>query len=433
MVKPVSDGTRIQLCGRLAAEVDGRDITSRINSRAARELFAYLVLNRLQPVDRDELLALVAVSSKVEAEQALRKVRSATEPYLEGRTDLQLRLPVGSTVDLESAGEAVHRAETAIARQDWPVAWHGGRVALHIVRRKFLPGSESPWVLAQRTRLRDIEVRAHECIAMTGLGMGGTELSAADRSGRALMVLDPIRESGYRFPMEVAAQQGNQAEAVHLYNQLRQRLSQELGIGPGDVTRKLYERITASSGVNAGVPASEAAPSERDIGALDKTFMFTDICASTPLLIAVGDQAWQNLIGWHDRTLRHCFEVFGGEEVDHAGDGFFVAFGGAQAAIRCAIAVQRALDNHRREHGFAPEVRIGLHRTQARCHNGKYFGRGVHEAARIGALAEAGEIVASVVSVVDTGMATTMDREVKLKGVDNPVMVTTIDWRLEPD
>ncbi len=433
MVGTVSDSTRIQLCGRLSGVVDGRDITNRINSRAARELFAYLVLNRLQPVDRAELLALVAVASDVEAEQALRKVRSATEPYLEGKTDLQLRLPVGSMVDVESAGEAVHRGETAIARQDWPVAWHAGRVALHIVRRTFLSGSDSPWIQTQRARLRDIEVRAHECIAMTGLGMGGTELSAADRSGRALMVLDPIRESGYRFPMEVAAQQGNEAEAVRLYNQLRQRLSQDLGIGPGAVTRKLYERIAASSGATAEVPVVATESTERGAGVLDRTFMFTDICSSTPLLIAVGDQAWQNLIGWHDRTLRHCFELFGGEEVDHAGDGFFIAFVSAQPAIRCAIAVQRALDEHRREHGFAPEVRIGLHSTQARRREGKYLGRGVHEAARIGALAEGGEIVASVVTTADTGVATTMNREVTLKGVDNPVMVTKVEWQLESD
>jgi class 3 adenylate cyclase len=56
------------------------------------------------------------------------------------------------------------------------------------------------------------------------------------------------------------------------------------------------------------------------------TFLFTDIVGSTALLEAIGNEAWQDLIRWHDRTLRALFAEHGGEEVDHTGDGFFVAF-----------------------------------------------------------------------------------------------------------
>lgn len=57
-----------------------------------------------------------------------------------------------------------------------------------------------------------------------------------------------------------------------------------------------------------------------------RTFMFTDIVKSTTLVEAIGDDAWEDLLRWHDVTLRSLFAGHGGEEIDHAGDGFFVAF-----------------------------------------------------------------------------------------------------------
>jgi class 3 adenylate cyclase len=239
------------------------------------------------------------------------------------------------------------------------------------------------------------------------------------------MILEPIRETGYRFAMEAAARQGNEAEAVQIYHRLRTRLRDELGIEPGATTRDLYQHITAAAG-----PSLAAAPG--DGVTVERTFMFTDIEASTPLLAAVGDTAWENLVMWHDRTLRGCFAAHHGEEVDHAGDGFFVAFTAGNDAIACAIAVQRALDDHRREHGFAPQVRIGLHSAAALVNEGKYLGRSVHEAARIGGLAAGGEIVASVATTAGSNVAISASRSASLKGLDEPVTVVTVEWRQHP-
>ena len=161
-----------------------------------------------------------------------------------------------------------------------------------------------------------------------------------------------------------------------------------------------------------------------------RTFMFTDIVGSTNLLEAMGDDAWESLRGWHDRTLRHRFEVHGGEEVSHTGDGFFVAFTEATSALACAIQIQQALAEHRRDHGFAPGVRIGLHASEATAVPDGYLGRGVHVAARIGALAEGGEILASAETIAgQEDLATSGPREVALRGVTEPVEVRSIDWR----
>jgi class 3 adenylate cyclase len=161
-----------------------------------------------------------------------------------------------------------------------------------------------------------------------------------------------------------------------------------------------------------------------------RTFMFTDIVGSTPLAEALGDDAWQELIRWHDQTLRAIFSRYGGTEVKQTGDGFFVAFEDASTAIEAAVAVQRSLAEHRRGHGFAPQVRIGLHEAQASTRATDFAGRGVHEAARIGSLAGGGQILASVKTVPPTAarFPVSSPRTVTLKGVSQPVGVVTIDW-----
>ena len=161
-----------------------------------------------------------------------------------------------------------------------------------------------------------------------------------------------------------------------------------------------------------------------------RTFMFTDIVGSTALVEAIGDEAWHDLLHWHDEALRRCFAENAGEEVDHTGDGFFAAFPDAGSALACAAAIQRRLADHRREHGFAPKVRIGLHAAEATRVGRDFEGAGVHAAARIGALAEGGEILASVETVEGTGVVAVGEpREVSLKGIARPVQVVAVDWR----
>lgn len=162
-----------------------------------------------------------------------------------------------------------------------------------------------------------------------------------------------------------------------------------------------------------------------------RTFMFTDMVRSTSLVEAIGDDSWTQLVRWHDETLRSLFAEHGGEEIDHAGDGFFVAFPDAASAVECGVAIQRRLFEHRRTHGFAPQVRIGLHEAEATRQGATYRGRGVHEAARISALAEGGEILASAKTLVDAGVRfpTSAGRTVELKGIAEPVELATVDWR----
>ncbi|MHB8588483.1 MAG: adenylate/guanylate cyclase domain-containing protein [Candidatus Dormibacteraceae bacterium] len=162
-----------------------------------------------------------------------------------------------------------------------------------------------------------------------------------------------------------------------------------------------------------------------------QAFMFTDMVESTSLLEAIGDQAWADVVRWHDQALRALIQQHGGEEVDHAGDGFFVAFPDARDAVDCACAIQRRLAAHRREHGFAPRVRIGVHAAAATRVGAGYRGSGVHQAARIAARAGADEILAtaSTASLLSGRVIRSDPRPVTLKGIARPVEVVTIEWR----
>ena len=160
-----------------------------------------------------------------------------------------------------------------------------------------------------------------------------------------------------------------------------------------------------------------------------KTFMFTDMVSSTNLAELLGDEAWESLLSWHDETLRGLFATHRGTEVTATGDGFFVGFESPDDALACAIAIQKTLAAHRRDHGFAPQVRIGIHLADATQVGQNFRGKGVHEAARIGALANGSEIVASRDTVDRTSYRVSGSRQVELKGIAKPVEVVTVEWK----
>src|SRR6266511_185013 len=155
-----------------------------------------------------------------------------------------------------------------------------------------------------------------------------------------------------------------------------------------------------------------------------KTFMFTDIVGSTQLVEALGDEAWEVLLRWHDDTLRSLFTANQGDEVAATGDGFFVGFDSPEAALACAVAIQRRLAEHRQAHGFAPQVRIGVHASDATQVGRDFKGKGVHEAARIAALAEGNQILASRETAVGS-YPVSESRKVALKGISEPIEIVS--------
>ena len=155
------------------------------------------------------------------------------------------------------------------------------------------------------------------------------------------------------------------------------------------------------------------------------TFMFTDIVGSTQLAEAIGDDALGAAPALARRHARgRSWSAAAGEVVKSTGDGFFAAFESARAAIETAIAIQRALAITATSAASRLSVRIGIHTADANRRGADYSGKAVHVAARIGALAEGGEILASANTIAEAGeglVAASITRPEPIRGVSTPV------------
>jgi DNA-binding SARP family transcriptional activator/class 3 adenylate cyclase len=238
--------TRIQVCGPIVATVQGRRLDHQLPGRQGRLLFVYLALNRLRPASRDELAhALWPEHAPPGADAGLSSILSKLRRILGpdalvGRHTIQLRLAPDAWIDFDAAAEAMHRAESALARRAWREAWGAARVTLHIAQRGFLPGEDAPWAQERRRRLEELHLRSLEVTADSSLQIGGGELDTAERCARSLVERAPFRESGYRFLMRVLDARGNPAEALRVYERLRILLREEVGTSPSASTQELY-------------------------------------------------------------------------------------------------------------------------------------------------------------------------------------------------
>jgi class 3 adenylate cyclase len=119
------------------------------------------------------------------------------------------------------------------------------------------------------------------------------------------------------------------------------------------------------------------------------TFLFTDIVGSTERAAELGDASFGKLLEQHHAVVRRRLAQFRGKEVSTAGDGFFAIFDGPGRAIRAACAIR---DDVR---SLGLEIRAGLHTGEGHVHAGEVSGIAVHLAARVAALAGAGEVLVS--------------------------------------
>jgi pimeloyl-ACP methyl ester carboxylesterase len=159
-----------------------------------------------------------------------------------------------------------------------------------------------------------------------------------------------------------------------------------------------------------------AAESERALA----TILFTDIVGSTEKAAALGDRGWRALLERHDAAVRHQLALHRGREVKTMGDGFLATFDGPGRAIRCARAVQDEVA------GLGIEVRAGIHTGEVELIGDDVGGMAVNIGARIGALADPGEVlVSSTVRelVVGSGLEFEERGVEKLKGAPG-------EWRL---
>lgn len=236
---------RIALCGAFEIELDGQRLETAVRGAQSRLLLAYLVLNRERPVRRDELEDALWADARPSARNALApplsRLRAVVGGHrLPGGAQLQLELGETAWVDVEAAKAAVAAARAA---SDPRRAAEAAAAAAAICSGGLLPGLEAEWLEAHRAELRDLHAEALELEARAALAVGADELPRAARSARAAVDLLPFRESAWLILVEALQAQGNGAEALRAFEEVRTLLREEIGAVPGAALLAAHEAL----------------------------------------------------------------------------------------------------------------------------------------------------------------------------------------------
>lgn len=220
--------------------------------RQLRLITAMLLVDRAQPVPIDRLLeALWPSGPPKQSRAALRglvsKVRGRlADVGIEGERihshpgRYVVDLP-NLRVDVEQAGIALEEARAALTDRNVEEAHDRASAARAVLSRPILPGVDAGWVDALREttdqRLLESLLVLGECRLRLG------QISGARSLARHAVELQPLREDAWRLAMRVEEQANNTAVALGLYEDLRQRLVDALGVDPSSATRELHGRL----------------------------------------------------------------------------------------------------------------------------------------------------------------------------------------------
>jgi class 3 adenylate cyclase len=184
-------------------------------------------------------------------------------------------------------------------------------------------------------------------------------------------------------------------------------------------------------------PAQGLAASAPTVGQAEHrtvTLLFADMCSYTELTERLGDLQSYELVNIFHGIVRDKVALCGGSEFKAQGDGFMMAFTGANQAIGCAVAIANAVEEHSRRHPErAITIHQGLHAGDTLSENGDFMGRTVNLASRIaGAACESEILVSSLVRELAGGARTVSfgeARQVELKGITGAQTLYPVQWR----
>lgn len=163
--------------------------------------------------------------------------------------------------------------------------------------------------------------------------------------------------------------------------------------------------------------------------------VFSDIVGSTPYFARFGDAAGRQLQQLHFDLLMQGITPHGGRVVDTAGDGAFIVFDNASAAVQGVVAVQRAvsLANLARSRPHQLQLRMGLHWGPVLTDGTAVSGDSVNLCARVASSSEVGEMRLTRELFHELGSAARVLCQpvgiVELKGVSRAVEVLRLEWR----
>ena len=119
------------------------------------------------------------------------------------------------------------------------------------------------WLLVERQRLRQLFEHALANLMAKALAAGDPD--GAAKAARKLLVLDPLSEAAYRTLMQVHSDQAQSAQALKLYEVLRERIHRELGVQPEPATMALVDHIRGRRKAASSSPEQVAPPVPREL------------------------------------------------------------------------------------------------------------------------------------------------------------------------
>jgi class 3 adenylate cyclase len=146
------------------------------------------------------------------------------------------------------------------------------------------------------------------------------------------------------------------------------------------------------------------------------TVAFTDIVNSTRRAVELGDRRWRSLLEMHETIARREVDAARGRLIKFTGDGLMATFDGPARAVQCVQTIGELLE---------PDlpIRAGVHTGEVELMDDDIGGIAVHVAARIAALADAGEVLTSSTVrdlVAGSGLVFEDRGEHALKGLPDP-------------
>ncbi len=162
---------------------------------------------------------------------------------------------------------------------------------------------------------------------------------------------------------------------------------------------------------------------------------FSDIVGSTPYFARFGDEAGRKLQQRHADLVRLAISERGGRIVDTAGDGAFLCFPTADAALQSAIALQERIagDNDSRSTDERWGVRIGVHFGPVLTDGTDVSGDAVNFCSRVAGSGERTEIrltreAFGALTDVQLRLKCRRLGSVTLKGLERPAELLAADW-----
>lgn len=241
-------GTSICLFGAYPVRVDGQPHHLGISGSTER-LFQYLLVNLGRESRREYLADLLWRHSTPERQRSAlnsaiwrikRQLRGVDgiDLYCDGPA-VFLQIEDSVHMDARELTEIVHSLSPG---EDMSGAVAGRlRRALDACDAPFMDGVTSDWVLTERERLFNLQIRGLTLL-MHWLGQQRKYEDALE-IGRRLLAADPARESAQCEVMWLYMLNGQRAQSIRQYKLFRAWLRQELDIEPMAETKALYDHI----------------------------------------------------------------------------------------------------------------------------------------------------------------------------------------------